>query len=149
MGRLPSLMGSQRMFPPEGICSNLPGGEIFLGHVPGLGLATLISQMICIGGPYVIYLGATDLKLPYAVMFLVCIAGFVATLFLPETLDRKLPETIEEASSFGAKDKFFSFRPGRYERARERDEDEDTAEAGDMLNKKSDCETSLDANWSK
>ena len=102
----------------------------------GLGFATLISQMICIGGPYVIYLGATDLKLPYAVMFLVCIAGFIATLFLPETLDRKLPETIEEASSFGAKDKFFSFRPGRYERARDRDEDDVTAEAGDMLNKK-------------
>ena len=115
----------------------------------GLGLATLISQMICIGGPYVIYLGATDLKLPYAVMFLVCIAGFVATLFLPETLDRKLPETIEEASSFGVKDKFFSFRPGRYERARVRDEDEEeTAEASDILNKKSGAETRLDAQWS-
>ena len=115
----------------------------------GLGLATLISQMICIGGPYVIYLGATDLKLPYAVMFLVCIAGFVSTLFLPETLDRKLPETIEEASSFGVKDKFFSFRPGRYERARVRDEDEEeTAEASDILNKKSGTETRLDAQWS-
>ena len=115
----------------------------------GLGLATLISQMICIGGPYVIYLGATDLKLPYAVMFLVCIAGFVATLFLPETLGRKLPETINEASSFGAKDKFFSVRPGRYERARARDEDEEeTAEASDILNKKSGAETRLDAQWS-
>ena len=113
----------------------------------GLGLATLISQMICIGGPYVIYLGATDLKLPYAVMFLVCIAGFVATLFLPETLGRKLPETINEASSFGAKDKFFSFRPGRYERARARDEDkEETAEAGDIMNKNSGAETCLDTN---
>ena len=113
----------------------------------GVGLATLVSQMISIGGPYVIHLGATDLKLPYAVMFLVCIAGFVATLFLPETLGRKLPETINEASSFGAKDKFFSFRPGRYERARARDEDkEETAEAGDILNKNSGAETCLDTN---
>ena len=113
----------------------------------GVGLATLVSQMISIGGPHVIHLGATDLKLPYAVMFLVCIAGFVATLFLPETLGRKLPETINEASSFGAKDKFFSFRPGRYERARARDEDkEETAEAGDILNKNSGAETCLDTN---
>ena len=113
----------------------------------GVGLATLVSQMISIGGPYVIHLGATDLKLPYAVMFLVCIAGFVATLFLPETLGRKLPETINEASSFGAKDKFFSFRPGRYERASARDEDkEETAEAGDILNKNSGAETCLDTN---
>ena len=79
----------------------------------GIGFATLISQMISIGGPYVIFLGATDLKLPYAVMFLVCLAGACAVIFLPETLGRTLPETIQQASSFGREDKFFSFLPHR------------------------------------
>jgi hypothetical protein len=35
----------------------------------GIGFATLISQTISIGGPYVIYLGATDLRLPYVGMY--------------------------------------------------------------------------------
>ena len=80
----------------------------------GIGFATLISQTISIGGPYVIFLGATDLKLPYLIMFLICVSGAVATAFLPETLNRQLPETLAEASAFGSGDSFFSFRPGGY-----------------------------------
>jgi hypothetical protein len=89
----------------------------------GIGFCTLISQAISIGGPYVIYLGAYDLQLPYAIMFLVCFIGFCAATLLPETLHRNLPETIQEASSFGANDKFFSFLPAKKEnmqRERER-----------------------------
>lgn len=77
----------------------------------GLGFATLISQTISIGGPYVIFLGATDLKLPYLIMFLVCTAGAIAVSLLPETLGAKLPETLVEASLFGKNDKFFSYLP--------------------------------------
>ena len=103
----------------------------------GLGIATFVSQALNLAGPYVIYLGATDLKLPYLIMFLICSAGnecstitgptqfnyvlsalhkgSVATFFLPETLGRKLPETINEASMFGVDDKLFSFRPQQNE----------------------------------
>ena len=81
----------------------------------GIGFCTLVSQIISIGGPYVIYLGSYDLKLPYAVMFLVCFVGFVAAALMPETLYRHLPETIEEASTFGAEDKFFSYLPAKRE----------------------------------
>ena len=38
----------------------------------GIGFCTLISQVISIGGPYVIYLGSYDLRLPYGVMAGVC-----------------------------------------------------------------------------
>lgn len=62
-------------------------------------------------GPYVIYLGATDLKLPYLAMFLISGAGAVAVSFLPETLGATLPETLDEASAFGKNDKYFSWRP--------------------------------------
>ena len=81
----------------------------------GIGFCTLISQIISIGGPYVIYLGSYDLKLPYAVMFLICFIGFVSASLMPETLYRHLPETIEEASNFGREDKFFSYLPAKRE----------------------------------
>ena len=77
----------------------------------GIGFATLISQTISIGGPYVIYLGMHDLKLPYMVMFIICLIGCVCVMCLPETLGCKLPETIAEASEFGKGDPFFSFLP--------------------------------------
>lgn len=71
----------------------------------GIGFATLISQTISIGGPYVIYLGATDLKLPYMIMFLICLVGSISVCMLPETLGSTLPETIVEANVFGKQDK--------------------------------------------
>ena len=61
-----------------------------------------------------IFLGQTDARLPYAVMFLVCAAGATAVAFLPETLGAKLPETLEEASVFGIHDKFFSYLPSKF-----------------------------------
>merc|ERR1712200_148507 len=77
--------------------------------------ATVISQIISIGGPYVISLGMVDIKLPYLVMMGVCFVGAFATIFLPETHDVKLPETLEEASVFGSEDKFWSWKPKRYQ----------------------------------
>ncbi len=81
----------------------------------GIGFCTLISQAISIGGPYVIYLGQVDLKLPYAIMFMICLLGFVAATLLPETLYHNLPETLHEASTFASKDKFFSYLPAKKE----------------------------------
>jgi len=85
--------------------------ELFPTNVrqSGIGIATFISQTISIGGPYVIYLGATDLRLPYVVMFIVCVAGVIAAAILPETAGRSLPETLADAQKFGKGDKFFSW----------------------------------------
>ena len=59
-----------------------------------------MSQTICIGGPYVIYLGATDLKLPYLVMCMVLVCGAVSASLLPETGGFNLPETLKDAAKF-------------------------------------------------
>jgi len=80
----------------------------------GIGFCTFISQTISIGGPYCIALGAQDLRLPYLVMFLICLLGAVSTSFLPETVGAKLPETLEDANQFGRSDRYFSFRPTRF-----------------------------------
>ena len=78
-----------------------------------------------IGGPYTIALGAQDLRYPYLALFMICLSGTVATSFLPETVGAKLPETLEDANSFGQKDKYFSFKPARstdkYELPKEQD----------------------------
>jgi len=79
----------------------------------GIGFCTFVSQMISIGGPYTIALGSIDLRLPYLALFLICLAGSIATSFLPETVGAKLPETLEDANNFGARDKYFSFKPPR------------------------------------
>ena len=85
--------------------------EVFPTNVrqSGIGIATFISQTISIGGPYVIYLGAFDLRYPYAVMFGVCVAGVIAAAILPETAGKSLPETLADAEKFGKGDKFFSW----------------------------------------
>lgn len=90
----------------------------------GIGFSTLISQTISIGGPYVIYLGQYDLKLPYMVMFFICLIGAICTSFMPETLGCALPETIKDASTFGINDKYFSFLPhGRPKKKKEEDQE--------------------------
>jgi len=80
----------------------------------GIGFCSFISQMISIGGPYTIALGASNLMFPYMIMMLICLAGAIATSFLPETLGAKLPETLEDANQFGRSDKYFSLKPTRY-----------------------------------
>lgn len=97
------------------VVSYVQAMEVFPTSVrqSGIGFATIISQTISIAGPYVVFLGATDLKLPYLIMFLVCVVGAISVSLLPETLGAKLPETLTQASTFGTDDKFFSFLPAR------------------------------------
>jgi len=79
----------------------------------GIGFCSFISQMISIGGPYAMAAGASNVMIPYMIMMLICLAGSIATSFLPETLGAKLPETLEDANQFGRTDKYFSFKPNR------------------------------------
>ena len=39
-----------------------------------------------------------SIQIPYTIMMLICLAGSIATSFLPETLGAKLPETLEVSS---------------------------------------------------
>jgi len=79
----------------------------------GIGFCSFISQMISIGGPYAMAAGSINVMIPYMIMMLICLAGSIATSFLPETLGAKLPETLEDANQFGRTDKYFSLKPNR------------------------------------
>ncbi|KAK6631354.1 hypothetical protein RUM44_005880 [Polyplax serrata] len=76
----------------------------------GTSIGGTVSNIIGITGPYIIYLGATiDVRLPNAVLFIMILIGFSCSVFLPETLNKKLPETLEDAKAFGKNQKFWSF----------------------------------------
>lgn len=55
--------------------------------------------------PYLIYLSNTvDIRSPYYILGALFLLGAVSILFLPETLHKKLPDTMEEARQFGVND---------------------------------------------
>ena len=55
--------------------------------------------------------GKVNVALPYVFIGGLALLGTLASMFLPETLNHKLPETVDEAQDFGKNQKFWSFRP--------------------------------------
>jgi len=49
--------------------------------------------------------------LPYIILGLLSAVGVLSSSCLPETLRQNLPETIEDANSFGKDKKFWSYLP--------------------------------------
>uniref|UniRef100_A0A8C9QV91 Solute carrier family 22 member 5 n=1 Tax=Scleropages formosus TaxID=113540 RepID=A0A8C9QV91_SCLFO len=62
----------------------------------GMGMCSSAARIGSITAPYVLYLGAVNKFLPYIVMGSVTIGSCTVNLFLPETLNKQLPETIEQ-----------------------------------------------------
>uniref|UniRef100_A0A8C9U1V8 Solute carrier family 22 member 5 n=1 Tax=Scleropages formosus TaxID=113540 RepID=A0A8C9U1V8_SCLFO len=62
----------------------------------GMGMCSSAARIGSITAPYVLYLGSVNKFLPYIVMGSVTIGSCTVNLFLPETLNKQLPETIEQ-----------------------------------------------------
>ncbi|XP_049448012.1 solute carrier family 22 member 5 [Epinephelus fuscoguttatus] len=62
----------------------------------GIGMCSSAARIGSITAPYVIYLGTYNKVLPYILMGSLTIASSVVNFFLPETLNRDLPETVEQ-----------------------------------------------------
>uniref|UniRef100_A0A3Q1IHQ2 Major facilitator superfamily (MFS) profile domain-containing protein n=2 Tax=Anabas testudineus TaxID=64144 RepID=A0A3Q1IHQ2_ANATE len=62
----------------------------------GMGLCSSAARIGSITAPYVIYLGTYNKVLPYVLMGSLTIAASVVNFFLPETLNKDLPETVEQ-----------------------------------------------------
>lgn len=79
------------------------GAELYPTEARGVGIA--FSSFLGSTGltviPFINYLGTQWLVLPIVIMGVMCIVGGLLTLRLPETLDAKLPQTIEEGEEFG------------------------------------------------
>ncbi|XP_073817563.1 organic cation transporter 1 [Musca autumnalis] len=91
--------------------ASLQGMEIYptCMRQTGIALGTILANAVGVVAPYLVYLGTTvDIRSPYYILGVLFFIGAVAALFLPETLHKKLPDTMEEARNFGIHDKFFS-----------------------------------------
>ncbi|KAH8382648.1 hypothetical protein KR009_004598 [Drosophila setifemur] len=90
----------------------------------GVALGTILANAIGVLAPYLVYLGTTvNIRAPYYILGVLFLLGGIGALFLPETLHKKLPDTMEEAGHFGQHDKFFSLpKPPP---AADQDDDED------------------------
>ncbi|PNF18176.1 hypothetical protein B7P43_G01824 [Cryptotermes secundus] len=76
----------------------------------GMSFANLAGNVASVLAPYVVYLGShLNQKYPYIVLGSMASLGTIATAFLPETLNRKLPDNIKDAKYFGLNQKFWSF----------------------------------------
>jgi OCT family organic cation transporter-like MFS transporter 4/5 len=91
----------------------MQGTEIFPTQLrtTGSGFASTMACATSIVAPYMIYLGKLNVSAPYLFLAAMAFVGLISSAFLPETLDQKLPETIEEAVEFGKDEKFWSFCP--------------------------------------
>ncbi|XP_045445728.1 organic cation transporter protein [Melitaea cinxia] len=71
----------------------------------GMAFGNVIAGIVSAAIPFVMYLGRRyDPRIPGFILAATSLFGFVAAFILPETLNAKLPETLEEAKCFGSKD---------------------------------------------
>lgn len=69
----------------------------------GLGASSMVARIGGILAPYINSLNLIWKPLPLILLGACAFAGGLLSLFLPETLNKKLPETIEEGENFGKK----------------------------------------------
>nr|XP_061801649.1 organic cation/carnitine transporter 2-like [Nerophis lumbriciformis] len=72
----------------------------------GMGICSSAARIGSITAPYVIYLGTYNKALPYILMGSLTIASSVVNIFLPETLNKDLPETLEQMQEWQGYGKF-------------------------------------------
>ncbi|KAM3963106.1 organic cation transporter protein [Aphomia sociella] len=80
----------------------------------GMSLGNLLSSGGGALAPYLLYLGhQLDLKLPYMILAGISVLGCISSFLLPETLNTKLPETLEDAQDFGKEHRRYFSIPAR------------------------------------
>nr|CAD7268180.1 unnamed protein product [Timema shepardi] len=95
----------------SGYTCSLQAMEIFPTCVrqTGCSLGSSAASIVGTLGPYILYLGSvTDKRYTYAIMGLGTCLAAVASFYLPETMNQKLPETLADAAVFGKDQKYWS-----------------------------------------
>lgn len=77
--------------------------------VRGIGVAFIhnLGYVANLLSPVVIYLQSINSSLPYYILTIVGLLGGSAILVLPETMDKALPQTLEDGENFGLEDTFW------------------------------------------
>ncbi|XP_012217407.2 organic cation transporter protein [Linepithema humile] len=67
----------------------------------GVALIHIMGYVASILAPFVVYLDVVSSILPLLVLGIIGVFGGLLTLFLPETLDKDLPQTLQDGEDFG------------------------------------------------
>ncbi|KAI4492203.1 hypothetical protein M0802_009893 [Mischocyttarus mexicanus] len=73
----------------------------------GVALIHIMGYVASILAPFVVYLNIISSILPLLLLGIFGILGGLLTLFLPETLDKDLPQTLEDGENFGLNQKIW------------------------------------------
>jgi len=89
------------------------GGELYPTEVRGVGIgaASFLGGISLAIIPFINFLGTHWLALPIVIMGVFSIMGGLMSLRLPETLNEKLPQTLEEGEEFGKDFRWFYLNP--------------------------------------
>lgn len=98
-----------------GIAASFAVFYVFVGELlptvlrsQAMGIASFIAGIGLLTFPYIVHLAVYSRVLPLIVMGSLSVAGALTSVFLPETLNIHLPQTIEEGELFGADFKLWS-----------------------------------------
>ncbi|GAB1863465.1 Organic cation transporter 1 [Camponotus japonicus] len=98
-----------------GIAASFAVFYVFVGELlptvlrsQAMGIASFIAGIGLLTFPYIVHLAVYSRVLPLIVMGSLSLAGAFTSVFLPETLNIHLPQTIEEGEQFGADFKLWS-----------------------------------------
>ncbi|XP_034244931.1 organic cation transporter protein [Thrips palmi] len=75
----------------------------------GVALIHIMGYVASILAPFVVYLSVVHPALPLLILGSMGVVGGVLALFLPETLDQDLPQTLADGEQFGRDQRFFEF----------------------------------------
>ncbi|CAO1409687.1 unnamed protein product [Diamesa tonsa] len=75
----------------------------------GVAAAHVAGYALTFFSSYILYLQNVFKPLPSLILGILCFTGALLCLFLPETLNRKTPITLEDGENFGKGEKFFHF----------------------------------------
>ena len=67
----------------------------------GVALIHIMGYVASIAAPFVVYLDVVSPILPLLVLGILGILGGILPLLLPETLDKDLPQTLQDGEDFG------------------------------------------------
>ncbi|XP_055311192.1 solute carrier family 22 member 13-like [Sitodiplosis mosellana] len=73
----------------------------------GVTFIHIMGYVSSIIAPFVVYLSYIHLTLPLIILGVIGIFGGILCLFLPETLDEELPQTLEDGEKFGMNQRFW------------------------------------------
>ncbi|KAJ8982156.1 hypothetical protein NQ317_013941 [Molorchus minor] len=75
----------------------------------GVALIHIMGYVASIVAPFVVYLANISISLPLFILGILGILGGILALFLPETLDQELPQTLQDGENFGLGQKMLDF----------------------------------------